>query len=83
MKPAGIQLADHITPKLVRRFQGGREISPLYLADRHESAVETHATEEAERAGFRSVTIGDRTYVRFGSEWYAWNLASQRTERTA
>lgn len=70
----GIQLADHITPKLVQRFQGKREISPLYLADAKESAVETHACEEAERAGVRSVTVGDRTFVRFGSEWYSWNL---------
>lgn len=71
----GYQLADHITPKLVRRFQGRREVSPLYVADPRESDIETHACEEAERAGLRSVSVGDRTFVRFGSAWYSWALA--------
>lgn len=74
MSIAAVQLGEPITPKLIRRFQGRREISPLYLAAPRESAVGTHACDEAMRAGLRSVTVGDRTYVRFGSEWYSWNL---------
>lgn len=69
-----IQFGEPITAKLVRRYQGKREISPMYVADPHEVAVETNATDEAERVGLRSVSIGDRTFVRFGSEWYSWNL---------
>jgi hypothetical protein len=69
-----IQLADAITPKLIRRFQASREISPLYLADARESGIDGNACDEAARVGLRSVTVGEHTYVRFGSEWYSWNL---------
>ncbi len=74
MTVAAIQFGEPITPRLIRRFQGRREISPLYLADEREAGIDGNACDGAMRAGLRSVTVGDRTYVRFGSEWYSWNL---------
>lgn len=53
---------------------GRREISPLYLADAREAGVKGNACDEAMRAGLRAVTVGERTYVRFGSEWYSLNF---------
>lgn len=56
---------------LYRRWQAGREISPIYLA---EAANEQPAIDEATAAGQRSVTFGDATFIELGGQWYCWSF---------
>lgn len=71
--PAPIQLGTPIPgTQLTRRFQAGREISPLYVPEPGEFGVPQHALEAAEAHGFSSVTVYGVTYVMLFGEWYTW-----------
>lgn len=71
-----VQLGEPIPgTQLIRRFQHGSEISPMYVPARNEVEVQQNAIEAATAAGWRAVTVWGTTFVCFGGEWYAWGFA--------
>lgn len=73
-KPKPITLGEPIPDThLTRRFQGSREIAPVYTGrERLRSLAIDEATEQAERIGYRSVEVWGNTYVSISGEWYVW-----------
>jgi hypothetical protein len=74
-----VQLGQPISgTKLVRRFQDGKQISPIYQPEPNEIGVPLNAQAEAARVNEWSVTVNDVTYVQMFGQWYTWSLPPQR-----
>lgn len=70
---APIQLGTPIPgTQLTRRFQAGREISPLYVPEPGEFGGTQHALEAAEAHGYAAVTVYDVTYIRLFGDWFTF-----------
>ena len=57
---------------LVRRWQGGHEIAPMFAGDIRQPNAETVACQQAEQAGYRSVFVAGNTNVKLFGEWCGW-----------
>jgi len=57
--------------QLYRRYQDGRELAPVYLA---EAWNELPAQEQALSIGLGSVQFGDHLYYHNAGTWYSWSL---------
>ena len=56
---------------LCRRYQGGKQITPIYVGSTtHLSEVIEMAEAEAEANGYNKVKVGEETFVRLAGEWY-------------
>ena len=78
-KVSPIQLEEQIPDtNLVKRWQAGREIGPVYMGpEKLVSAALDKATEQATKAGYRHVVVMGDSYVQFDGQWYSFNLGSQ------
>ncbi len=76
MQAPPVQIGEPIPgTDLVRRWQGGKEISPMYSGDTRDPLCDYHAIDHAERAGYRSVFVMGQTLVHMGDEWATWSCA--------
>lgn len=78
-KESPIQFGELIQgTQLVRRFQGNREVTPLFQITEKQykttpiSQLFEQAKLQAMGQGFRSVYFNGITYVNIGGEWYTW-----------
>jgi hypothetical protein len=63
---------------LQRRFQGEREIAPIYCGEER-TAVLAHdrAQAQAMTHGYRGYVLWGATFVQLGGTWYQWPSASE------
>ena len=58
---------------LVRRWQGGMEIAPMYSGDtRYDPDCDKAAMNQADRAGYCGVFVAGIKYVKLFGEWCVW-----------